>query len=319
VAAVLVHIDLDGERPHAASALALAAGRAVASSWGATLYAAVIVQASGEDPAPVPGDRAAIEEVRLALTRGGADKIVVAKTTAAIEPLWSAVGSAWQGVLEHLRPRLVVFGADAPSAAELGPRTAARIGARLLMRARARGSDDVELRDRDRGSVRASDGGAAVVLIGAAAAIEVPGDPDIDVMVLVPPGGADPRIELASTQPAELGYTLGTLVAIGDDAARDPEIAQATQRLARALGAHVIGGAAAASAGVVEPGGVVERGAPLAPEMCVVVGQPAIDLAGAACRIAIGGMSAKDGERDSQPPGAIAASLGDLARLLEDR
>lgn len=318
MAAVLVHIDLDGERPHAASALALAAGRAVASSWGATLYAAVIVQATGEDPAPVPGDRAAIEQVRLALTRGGADKIVVAKTTATIEPLWSAVGSAWQGVLEHLRPRLVVFGADAPSAAELGPRTAARIGARLLMRARTRGSDDVELRDRDRGYVRASDGGAAVVLIGAAAPVEVAGDPDIDVVVLAPPGGADPRIELAGAVPAELAHTLGTLVAIGDDAARDPDIAHATQRLARALGAHIVGGSAAASAGVVEPGGVVERGAPLAPEMCVVVGQPAIDLAGAACKIAIGAPAAKD-ERDSQPPGAIAASLGDLARLLEDR
>ena len=43
MAAVLVHIDLDGARPHASSLQALAAGRVVASSWGATLYAAVIV------------------------------------------------------------------------------------------------------------------------------------------------------------------------------------------------------------------------------------------------------------------------------------
>ena len=47
MAAVLVHIDLDGARPHASSLQALAAGRVVASSWGATLYAAVIVH----DPA----------------------------------------------------------------------------------------------------------------------------------------------------------------------------------------------------------------------------------------------------------------------------
>jgi len=48
VAAVLVHIDLDdAERPDASSLIALAAGRHVASSWGATLYAAVIVH----DPA----------------------------------------------------------------------------------------------------------------------------------------------------------------------------------------------------------------------------------------------------------------------------
>ena len=43
VACVLVHIDLDGDRPHPSSVAALAAGRAVASSWGATLYAALVV------------------------------------------------------------------------------------------------------------------------------------------------------------------------------------------------------------------------------------------------------------------------------------
>ena len=304
--------------------MALAAGRAVASSWGATMYAAVIVhdpaRGDGVANAHVPGEARVIEAVRAALARGGADKIVVAKTPAPIVPLWSTLGAAWQGVLEHLRPRLVLFGADAPAAAELGPRTAARIGARLLLRARSRGGDDVELRDRDRGCVRAGDSGAAVVLVGAASPIEVHGDDDIDVMVLVPPGDADPRIELVSTAPAEIGHLLGTLVAIGDDAARDPDIARAAHRIARVLGAHLIGGAAAATAGVIEPGGVVERGAALAPELCVAIGHPAIDLAGAACKIAIGaGSKAPDRERDSQPPGAIAASLGELARMLEDR
>lgn len=335
MAAVLVHIDLEGGRPHASSALALAAGRAVASSWGATLYAAVILHDpavagaavtgsyDGVVQARVPGEARAIEAVRSALARAGADKIVVAKTATTLAPLWSALGAPWQGVLEHLRPRLVMFGADAPSAAELGPRTAARIGARLLMRARTRSgsASEVEVRDRDRTYVRASDGGAAVVLVGAATPIEVHGDDDIDVMVLVPPGEADARIELASTAPAEISHTLGALVAIGDEAAKDPAIAQAAQRLARALGGHVVGGAAAAAAGAVEPGAVVERGAPLAPELCVVIGQPAIDLAGAACKITVGPMGIRDGERarDSQPPGAVAQSLGELASALEDR
>ena len=324
MAAVLVHIDLDGARPHASSAQALAAGRAVASSWGATLYAAVIVHDPGpgaDDPAGVaaarlPGEAKAIEAVRSALARGGADKIVVAKTTAPIVPLWAALGSAWQGVLEHLRPRLVVFGADAPSAAELGPRTAARIGARLMLRARTRDGDTIEIRDRDRSYVRADDGGAAVVLIGAAAPIEVHGDDDIDVMVLVPPGGADPRVELASTAPGELVHTTGTLVAIGDDAARDPEIAKATLRLARVLGAPVVGGAFAASAGIIEPGAVLERGAALAPDMCVAIGHPAIDLAGSACKITIG---APDKGSDGTVPPGVAANLDELARMLEER
>ena len=141
-----------------------------------------------------------LEATQNTLARAGADKVVVALTDAVVAPLWAAVGGAWQGVLDHLRPRLVLFGADAPSAAELAPRTGARIGARLLIRARAIGVDDVELRDRDGGYVRVSDSGAAVVMIGRADAAGQ-GDADIDLVVLAIPGGADPRIELASTLP----------------------------------------------------------------------------------------------------------------------
>jgi len=327
VAAVLVHIDLDGDRPHASSLLALASGRALASSWGATLYAAVIVH----DPAKrsdggtaahgpglrVPGDPKTIEAVRAALARGGADKIVVALTSAPIVPLWAALGAAWQGVLDHLRPRLVLFGADAPSASELGPRTGARIGARLFLRARAVGSDEIELRDRDGGYVRATDSGAAVALFGAAPPVELPGDDDIDVMVLSPPGAADPTIELAGTAPAELAYSAGTVLAIGDDAASDPQIAKAALRLARLLGAPVTGSAAAASAGVVEPGAVVERGQALAPELCIAVGLPAIDIAGSTSLIRVGTAGGKG--VDAQLTGPIAANLGELARVLEGR
>jgi hypothetical protein len=329
VAAVLVHIDLDGDRPHASSLQALAAGRAVASSWGATLYAAVVVhdpeRRRGDGARArgavlrVPGDPRTIEAIRTALARGGADKIVVALTEASIAPLWSAVGSAWQGVLDQLRPRLVVFGADAPSAIELGPRTGARIGARLLLRARAHGSEDVELRDRDGSYVRANDGGAAVALIGMAPRLDPHGDDDIDVLVLSPPGGADPSIELASTAPAEILYTTGTIVAIDDEAARDPEIASATQRLARVLGAHVVGSAAAASAGVVGAGAALEHDAPLAPEQCIVVGLPAIDVAGAAGLVHIGPPAGKSMSVDGALSGPIAANLDELARALEDR
>jgi hypothetical protein len=169
VAAVLVHIDLDGERPHASSMVALAAGRQLATSWGATLYAALIAHNTSEkksadstaqvvSAARVPG----IDEIENALVRGGADKIVVALTDGPLAPLWAAVGSAWLGIVDHLRPRLVLFGADSPSAAELGPRTGARIGARLLLRARALAGDDVELRDRDGGYARMADSGATV-------------------------------------------------------------------------------------------------------------------------------------------------------------
>jgi hypothetical protein len=294
----------------------------VASSWGATLYAALVVHDPAERGAPdstarvgaaakVPG----IGAIQNTLARAGADKIVVAVTDAPIAPLWSAVGTAWQSALDHLRPRLVLFGADAPSAPELGPRTAARIGARLLMRARATAGDHIELRDRDGGHVRSSDGGAAVVLVGAARASRGRGDDDIDLVVLVSPGGADPRVEIAGTTPAEVAHCGAAIVAIGDDVAQDADIVNGAVRLARVLGAHVVGSAAAAKAGAVAPGAVIERGAPLAPELCVAIGAPVFDLAGSAGLVRIGTAGGKG--VDGALTGPAGPSLEQLVRALE--
>jgi hypothetical protein len=323
VGAVLVHIDLGGsagERPHPSSIAALAAGRAIASSWGATLYAAIVVHdTSGDRAAPdstaqvvstrqLPG----IEAIQSVLASAGADKVIVALTDAPIAPLWAAVGAAWQGVLDHLRPRLVLFGADAPSAAELGPRTGARIGARLLQRARATGGDQVELRDRDGGFVRASDGGAAVALIGTHPTQRACDD-DIDLVVLVVPGGADPRIELADQTTAEVAHTVGAIVAISDDAAADAETAAAAQRLAKQLGAPLLGGPNAIRAGVVAPEAVVDRQIALAPELCVAVGSIGLDLAGATSLVRIGPSSGKGVE------GVLElGALRGLTRALDD-
>jgi len=325
VGAVLVHIDLDGDRPHPSSLLALAAGRAVASSWGATLYAALVVRDDDErerDPAESTGriggstkQVKAIEATRAALARAGADKIVVALTDVALAPLWAAIGAPWQGIVDHLRPRLVLFGADAPAAAELGPRTAARIGARILPRARAIGVDLVELRDRDGGYVRAADGGAAVVLVGAAR-LANQGDDDIDVLVLSLPGGADTRVEIAGCAPAELVHARA-VVAIGDELANDPAVASGASQLAALLGAPVIGGAAAARAGAVTPGAVVDRATPLAPELCVTIGAPTLDLAGCTSVIRIGTSTANK-TADGALAGGAAANLAQLARALEE-
>jgi hypothetical protein len=310
VGAVLVHIDLDGDRPHPSSLSALAAGRAVASSWGATLYAALVVRD--------PGDRRSADSTRLgriqgALARAGADKVVIAVTDVPIAPLWSAVGGAWQGVIDHLRPRLVLFGADSPSAPELGPRTAAKIGARVMLRARASGIDEVELRDRDGGYVRSNDTGAAVALIGGVHAA-VAGEEDVDVVVLTLPGTADSRIELAGTTAAEVVHTRGALVAIGDDVASDPAVSRDAIRLAALLGAPLIGGPAAVRAGTVAPGGVVDRGAALSPDLCVVIGNVSLDLAGAASIVRIGAAGSKG--VDGALPAPVATSLADLCRVL---
>jgi Electron transfer flavoprotein domain len=318
VAAVLVHIDLDGDRPHASSLQALAAGRHVASSWGATLYAALIVHDPTDRSAPdstarvvtatkVPG----VESAQTTLARAGADKVIVALTDAAIAPLWSAVGNAWQGVLDHLRPRLVLFGADSPSAAELAPRTGARIGARLLLRARAIGVDDVELRDRDGGYVRVGDSGAAVAMIGRADPA-ARGEDDIDLVVLAVPGGSDPRVELVGSSPAEISHTAGAIVALGDDVANDTRVVADAQRLAKLLGAQLVGSAGAAKA--LATGAVIERSTPLAPELCVTIGGAQVDVSGATRLIKVGAPGGK--LVDGALTGPAREGLAELAKRL---
>lgn len=325
--AVLVHIDLDGDRPDASSLAALAAGRAVASSWGATLYAALVVHDAAADRAApdstaqvmstrhVPG----VDTIQSLLARAGADKVIVAVSDAPVAPLWAAVGVPWQGVLDHLRPRLVLFGADAPSAAELGPRTGARIGARLLSRARATAGDLVELRDRDGGYVRASDGGAAVVLIGDGR-VRMEGDDDIDLVVLVYPGAGDSRIEVAGSAPAELVHALGPIVALGDDAAADTDTVTAARRLAKQLGAQLVGGPSAVRAGAVAPAAVVDRHTPLAPELCVAVGSIGLDLGGATNLVRLGPSSGRgvDGALSGSPATNLAALVRALATPEDD-
>jgi len=308
VAAVLVHIDLDGDQAHASSLVALAAGRQVASSWGATLYAAVIVHSPNEKTPQ-------LEPLEQVLSRTGADKVVVAMTDTPITPLWATVGHAWQGVIDHLRPRLVLFGADAPSAAELGPRTGARIGARLLMRARSLGSDDIELRDRDGGYARVADSGAVVALIGRAekaTKVAVGSEDDIDVVVLALGGGADNRIELTSTSAADIADTAGTIVALGDDVTTDKKLVTDAKKLATQLGAQLIAGPKSAKS--VPKGAVVDKNVALAPELCVVIGNAHVDLAGATSLVKVGAKTAKTA--DGALPGLADVGVRERVKRL---
>ena len=98
VAAVLVHIDLDADRVHGSSLAAVAAGRQLASSWGATLYAAAIVHAPEAARGRSSPSTSAYEPVQRELARAGIDKIALVMTDAAVAPLWGAVGTAWQTV-----------------------------------------------------------------------------------------------------------------------------------------------------------------------------------------------------------------------------
>ncbi|MCX5745339.1 MAG: hypothetical protein NT062_22915 [Proteobacteria bacterium] len=341
MAAVVIYVDLarapdlqrsgddrqDRFRVHPSSMQALAIGREIGSAWGATVYAAVIlhdgnlagdVDTTGRVAMSTP--LAGVNALKQELAKAGADRVVVAISDAPVMPLWSTLGIAWSGVLDHLRPRLVLFGADAPSTSELAARSGARIGARLLDRAscQSRGgiNAEVELRDREGTRVRAGDSGAAVASV-------VGGKPhahvtslQVEVMVLALPG-TDPRIELAAVQPADVGAASTAIVALGDDAL-DPAIVATARRLADALGAQLVGGPLAAKVGAIRPDAVVERGTALAPELAVVIGGLAIDLAGVTTLVRVGvDVSGKGLEGLLPPP--ISNGLDELVRALEQQ
>lgn len=310
---------------------ALAAGRVVASSWGASLYAAVVVHHPGPDARSADSTTkvvaaarqpsatdvgAATASLQRALGLGGADKLVIVMTDAIVTPLWASVGEAWQQALDHLRPRLVLFGADAPSAAELGPRTGARLGARMLLRARPVGTDLVELRDRDGGYIRAADSGAAVVLVGKAPRVAA-GNPEIDCILIVAPVTEDPRLELAGSSAAELLHEAGTIVVIGDEVHQDAGALASAKRLAALLDAPLVGTAAAARAGAIEPGAVADRNTPIAPSVCISVGTAVVDLAGATSLVRIGTAGGKS--VDGALVGPVAPQLAALVAALEEQ
>jgi electron transfer flavoprotein alpha subunit len=299
---VLVHIDLEGGHPDASSLMALAAGRAIATSWGAPLCAAAIV------PAREP---AAHAEIERALASGGADRIVLAPTRGSVVPLWDAIGAPWTVVLDQLRPRLVLFGGAAPSASELAPRTAARIGARLLVRARAQGDGhDAVLRDRDGLHARIDDGGAVVATIGRAARARAC-DGRVDLVVL-PAVDGDARVEIVGVAPAEAAHAIGALVAIGDDLADDPSVVEDARRLADQLGGQL----AASPNHAARLGALaIERSTPLAPELCVQIGGGQLDLAGATSVIKIGAPISK--LVDGALPGSPGTGLAEILARLE--
>ena len=324
MAAVLVYVDLvvGGDRagsraqpqvtiePHGASLAALAAGRQAARAWGATLYAAIVIHDPRHD-GKATTEVAGIDALETTLASAGADKVVVALNDVPVEPLWASVGATWSAVLDRLRPRLVLFGADAPATPELGARTGARIGARLLQHARAIGIDDVELRDRDGGYVRVGDSGATVALIGDARVEDICED-DVDLVVLPCTIDDHARVELAGSQPAELQLTTNVLIALGDDAL-DPAIVADARRLAELVGGQLVGGPAAAIAGVIPHAVAFDPTTPLAPDLCVVIGTLALDLAGATTLIRIGSSRGADGYL----AGPIADGLDALVRNLE--
>lgn len=123
MANILVYIELEGDRPAAASLETLGEGRRIASFLGATLYAVL--------PCIAPPDYGE-DDIIAVLGRHGADKVVL---TAAPElggpPLHAPFGSALAAVFDQFPPTLFLVGATA-GGRDLAPRLAARLGAAFV-------------------------------------------------------------------------------------------------------------------------------------------------------------------------------------------
>jgi hypothetical protein len=133
-------------------------------------------------------------------------------------------------------------------------------------------------------------------------------------VVLVLPG-SDDRVELVGTSPSEVVHATGVVIALGDDVLADVAAVASAQRLAKLIDAQLVGGPAAVRSGAIGPTAVVERSTALAPELCILIGNAAVDLAGTTSVIRIGANGGKG--FDGALPLPIDASLAELIRALE--
>jgi electron transfer flavoprotein alpha subunit len=118
VASVLVHIEADGDRPSLESLAVLGEGRRIATTLGAVLHAAVVIDGSGT-----------VDGLGAALGAAGADRVMLLRHPPADAPVsWASHGAALRRACEVARPILVLLTADATGRA-LGPRLAAALSA----------------------------------------------------------------------------------------------------------------------------------------------------------------------------------------------
>lgn len=115
---MLVYIRTEGVRATPASIEALGEARRIASTLGASVYAAAAVQSAPES----------CDEIISQIGKAGADKIVLVHVDSLSDPaLWATRGEALVTAAARIRPLLVVFSGES-FGRDIAPRLAARIG-----------------------------------------------------------------------------------------------------------------------------------------------------------------------------------------------
>ncbi|HEY3357492.1 MAG TPA: FAD-binding protein [Polyangia bacterium] len=234
MANILVYIELDGDRPLPASLAALALGRRIASTLGATNYALLPCAAR-----PSYGDDDAI----AVLSRHGADKVLLAThAKLAGPPLSVTHGPVVVAACTALPPTLVLFASTA-GARDIAPRLAAQLAAAYLAEPHVSLEPDGSLvltrathGGRTLRRLRAQDLERPLVLtLDPGQPPRPTGDEEAEVVVLPPTGAGDGFEELE--RHAETAPSLASArVVVGAGAGLGPEAYGVAHDLAAALG-----------------------------------------------------------------------------------
>lgn len=256
MACVLVHIEADGDHPTPASLAALGEGRRVATSSGATLYAAVVVPVDAGDPRRVSrADTPPAFSVTTALAheaivdvlgKHGADKVVFVSANGPVAPvLWATVGGALTEACHHLRPALTLLPASSGSH-DVGARLATKLGAAYV--------DGPVLETGPRGEIvlsRPVYGGAwrrrtslddldrAVVVTLPPGRRPARGTDEAEVLFLELRAAGDPRIRLLGEDEDDGAALMTAPVVVAGGGGVSRESWRLVEELARALGAEL--------------------------------------------------------------------------------
>jgi len=269
VASVVVFVERDRDRPHAASLGAIAQARQLAQSAGATVYALCCL--TSEDD---------LDQWACALGAAGCDRIAAAMTESPISPLiWATCGDIVAELCGRLRPRVVLL---APTAAgrDIAPRLAARLEASFIPDAAVERSPAGELvlsrllpgGNQDRIAITPSSERLEVATISAPAPTSDLGDVDVD-LVFFEVDTPTCALELRGDEVDSASAIETARIVVTAGAGVSAESLELVEALSRALDGELAGTRTACARGLVDSDRMVGIGGRrVAPEIYIAVG-----------------------------------------------
>ena len=271
MACVLVHTEVEGDRPTDHARAVLGEGRRIASSLGASLHAVAVIGPHDE----LPAGHALI----ATLGQAGADRVILVVAEQPQPSMWATVGAALVTACEQVKPSLVLLSASA-SGRDIGPRLAARLGgaffAEPAIEASPRGEvvlsrtvyggdlwRRVSLDELDVVAVATLDDRRATAR----------GDDDAEVVQLEGNGAADARLEVLGSSDDDGAALESARVIVVAGAGTSADAMTKVAELARVLGGELGGTRTLCLRGLLPPGREIGVGGRrVSPDLYIVCG-----------------------------------------------